>query len=409
MEKYESLEKLYYKKQDIVKEYAARINNPCTYKTELKIYPILKGNKVPQEEYKLFCLPINELLMKQEKICLNSKQIIEISSELPKAAHQACITDIMSNEIVKTNGLEGVHSTKKEIYDSMSSRKRTRFSGIINKYIQITEGNIETIDFPEEIRKIYDDIFADDILTNPENKLDGKLFRKEGVYIHSGMNNVHTGDSSEELIIKHLEDLIEFRNRKDVPFLIKASIVHYYFEYIHPFYDGNGRFGRFLFSMYLARKVDIFTGLSLSYSIFGDKNKYSNLFKETSSPRNKGELTFFVLGMLEFILNGQKSIIEMLKDKKLQLDYAEDYLNKLKKDKKLEKIETEALFIYMQNYIFAKENPLTDDELLPYIKELKSIRTLRKYLNRLTDLGLITTVNKKPIVRTASDQIKNII
>ena len=177
------------------------------------------------------------------------------------------------------------------------------------------------------------------------------------------MNNVHTGDSSEELIIKHLEDLIEFMNRKDVPFLIKASIVHYYFEYIHPFYDGNGRFGRFLFSMYLARKVDIFTGLSLSYSIFGDKNKYSNLFKETSSPRNKGELTFFVLGMLEFILNGQKSIIKMLKDKKLQLDYAEDYLNKLKKDKKLEKIETEALFIYMQNYIFAKENPLTDDEL----------------------------------------------
>ena len=65
--------------------------------------------------------------------------------------------------------------------------------------------------------------------------------------------------------------------------------------------------------------------------------------------------------------------------------------------------------LYMQNYIFAKENPLTDDELLPYIKELKSVRTLRKYLNRLTDLGLITTVNKKPIVRTASDQIKNII
>ena len=409
MIKYEALEKLYYKKQDVDKEYALRINNPCAYNTELKIYPVLKGNKITEKEYKLFCLPTNELLMKQEKIFLNSKNIIEISSELPKAAHEACRYDIMSNEIVKTNGLEGVHSTKKEIYESMPSRKSTRFSGIVKKYIQIVFGNIEIIDSVEQIRKMYDDIFAEDILKNPENKLDGKLFRKEGVYIHSGMSNVHTGDSSEELIIKHMEVLIEFMNRKDVPSLVKASIVHYYFEYIHPFYDGNGRFGRFLFSMYLARKIDIFTGLSLSYSIFGDKNKYSNLFKETSSPRNKGELTFFVLGMLDFILNGQESIIEMLKDKKLQLDYAKNYLKKLKKDKKLKKIEADALFIYMQNYIFAKENPLTDDELLTYIKELKSVRTLRKYLKNLTDLGLITTINKKPIMRTVSDEIKNII
>lgn len=409
MIKYEALEKLYYKKQDVDKEYVLRINNPCTYNTELKIYPVLKGNKVTQEEYKLFCLPVNELLMKQEKIFLNSKKIIEISSELPKAAHVACRYEIMSNEIVKTNGLEGVHSTKKEIYDSMPSRKSTRFSGIVKKYIQIVLGNIEKIDSVEEIRKMYDDIFAEDILKNPENELNGKLFRKDGVYIHNGMNNVHTGDSSEELIIKHLEELIEFMNRKDVPSLIKASIVHYYFEYIHPFYDGNGRFGRFLFSMYLARKTDIFTGLSLSYSIFGDKNKYSNLFKETSSPRNKGELTFFVLGMLDFILNGQESIIEMLKDKRLQLDYAKDYLKKLKKEKNLDEIEADALYIYMQNYIFAKQNPLTDEELLRYIEGVKSVRTLRKYLSNLTDLGLITTVSKKPLIRVVSDEIKSVI
>ena len=409
MIKYEALEKLYYKKQDVDKEYALRINNPCAYNTELKIYPVLKGNKITEKEYKLFCLPVNELLMKQEKIFLNSKKIIEISSELPKAAHVACRYEIMSNEIVKTNGLEGVHSTKKEIYDSMPSRKSTRFSGIVKKYIQIVLGNIEKIDSVEEIRKMYDDIFAEDILTNPENKLDGILFRKDGVYIHNGMNNVHSGDSSEELIIKHLEELIEFMNRKDVPSLIKASIVHYYFEYIHPFYDGNGRFGRFLFSMYLARKTDIFTGLSLSYSIFGDKNKYSNLFKETSSPRNKGELTFFVLGMLDFILNGQESIIEMLKDKRLQLDYAKDYLKKLKKEKNLDEIEADALYIYMQNYIFAKQNPLTDEELLRYIEGVKSVRTLRKYLNDLTDLGLITTVNKKPLTRVVSDEIKSVI
>lgn len=77
-------------------------------------------------------------------------------------------------------------------------------------------------------------------------------------------STIHTGDSSEEMILDHINNLIEFMNKNDLPSLIKGAIVHYYFEYIHPFYDGNGRFGRYLFSMYLARKIDIYTGLSLS-------------------------------------------------------------------------------------------------------------------------------------------------
>lgn len=90
----------------------------------------------------------------------------------------------------------------------------TRFSGIINKYIQIISGDIEKIDSVEQIRKMYDDIFAEDILKNPENKLDGKLFRKESIHISDGLKKIHTGDSSEELILKHLEDLVKFMNKK---------------------------------------------------------------------------------------------------------------------------------------------------------------------------------------------------
>lgn len=114
------------------------------------------------------------------------------------------------------------------------------------------------------------------------------------------------------------------------------------------------------------------------------------------------------MGMLDFIIKGQDSIIEMLKDKKLQLDYARDYLEKLEKEKHLDKIEADALFIKMQNYIYAKQNPLTDDDVLGYT-ELKSVRTLRKYLNRLTDIGLLSIANKKPLTRIVSDEVKNII
>ena len=409
MAQYESLEKLYFKGENVVEEYKKRIENYCTYNTELKIYPILRGERQVKEQYSLFCLPINEINLLQEKIFLNSKEIMTLDSELPAAAKFACINDIMTNEITKTNGIEGVYSTKKEIYESMDQKKTTRYSGIVNKYTQIILNNIENIDSPEQIRKMYDDIFSEDILKNPENKLDGTLFRKGRINVSNEASNIHSGDPSEETIVEHINDLIKFMNRKDIPSLLKASIVHYYFEYIHPFYDGNGRFGRFLFSMYLARKVDIYTGLSLSYSIFEDRKKYAELFLNTSKVKNYGEATFFVIGMLNFIINGQESIIQMLKDKILKLNYAEKYIKSIESSFNLSEIECNILFIYIQNYIFAKENPLPDKELLKYVEGIKSIQTLRRHLDNLTTLGLITLISKKPLIRTISNTIKEVL
>lgn len=315
----------------------------------------------------------------------------------------------MTNEITKTNGIEGVHSTKKEIYESIDQKKTTRYSSIVNKYTQIILNNIENIDSPEQIRKMYDDIFLEDILKNPENKLDGTLFRKGRINVSNRASNIHSGDPSENTIIEHISDLIKFMNRKDITALLKASIVHYYFEYIHPFYDGNGRFGRFLFSMYLARKVDIYTGLSLSYSIFEDRKKYAELFLNTSKVKNYGEVTFFVIGMLNFIVNGQESIIQMLKDKILKLNYAKKYIDSIETSYSLSEIECNILFVYIQNYIFAKENPLPDKELLKYVKGIKSIQTLRRHLDNLTTLDLITLVSKKPLIRTISNTIKEVL
>ncbi|WP_291255368.1 Fic family protein [Fusobacterium sp.] len=409
MIQYESLEKLHFKGENVVEEYQKRIENYCTYNTELKIHPILRGERVVKEQYSLFCLPINEINFLQEKIFLNSKEIMALDSELPNAAKFACINDIMTNEITKTNGIEGIHSTKKEIYESMEQKKNTRYSGIVNKYTQIVLNNIENIDSPEQIRKMYDDIFSEDILKNPENKLDGVLFRNGRINVSNGTSNIHSGDPSENTIVEHISDLIKFMNRKDIPSLIKASIVHYYFEYIHPFYDGNGRFGRFLFSMYLARKIDIYTGLSLSYSIFGDRKKYAELFLNTSKVKNYGEVTFFVIGMLNFIVNGQESIIQMLKDKILKLNYAEKYIKSIEYSFNLSEIECNILFIYIQNYIFAKENSLSDKELLKYVEGIKSIQTLRRHLDNLTDLGLIDLNSKKPLIRIISNTIKEVL
>ena len=407
MKEYESLIKLYYKHFDTKEVYKSRIESPCAYVTDLEISPILRGERVKDVKFPLFYVSLVELSLLEQNIFYNSKEITSLSSRLPRTANLACVRDIMMNEIEKSNGIEGVHSTKKELYESINSEKTTRFYGIVNKYIQIIEEKTKKIETPKEIRDLYDEIFKKDILKNPENQLDGVLFRKDRIHVSDSKNStIHTGDSSENMILDHINSLIEFMNKQNLPSLVKAAIVHYYFEYIHPFYDGNGRFGRYLFSMYLARKIDIYTGLSLSYAIFENKKKYSDLFLNTSNVKNYGEVTFFIKGMLEFIIKGQESIIEMLNDKILKLTYAESYIDKLK-DIGLE--EKNILYVYIQNYIFAKDNPLKDKELLNYTSNINSLPTLRRYLKELTDLDYITMVSKKPIIRTVSNKVKEIL
>lgn len=386
---------------NIEEELRRRLENPCVYKTSLYILPILRGERV-LKEVELFFLPINDILMLQDEIMQNSKEILKLSGELPKIAQKYCIREIMINEITKSEGIEGVHTTKKDVYNSMNSTKIDRLSGIIKKYKQITEKKIEKIDSAKEIRRIYDEIFDEEILINPENRLDGKLFRKNSVFITDGFKNIHLGDLTEEIILKHIEDLIKFSNRKDISFLFKACIAHYYFEYIHPFYDGNGRCGRMIFSMYLARKLDIFTGLSLSYAIFSEKEKYSKLFLNTSSSKNFGEVTFFIKGMMEFIKKGQKSIKEMLENKIEKLNFSRDYLVNLE----LNDSEKKIMCIYIQNNIFS-EFSLKDKELS---KILEINRTkLKIHIENLIKKGYLVEISKNPMIHVIDDGLKEVL
>lgn len=400
MNEYKELSKLYYSGYNVEEELKKRLDNPCVYKSGLVINPILRGQR-QSESFEVFYLPLQEILLLEEEIFINSKEILGLSLKLPGIAKKYAIHEIMINEIIKSNGIEGVHTTKKELYDTINSKKTMRLSGIINKYQQIIEEKINEINSVEEIRKMYDDIFSEDILKNPSNVLDGKLFRKEKIYISDGMSNIHSGDKNEEEIIKHLEELINFMNKKDTNYLIKACISHYFLEYVHPFYDGNGRFGRVLLSTYLSKKLDVFTGLSLSYAIFEEKEKYSKLFLNVSKSNNCGEITFFIKGLFEIIIKGQRSIKEMLSNKILKLEFSEKFLYGLD----LEEEENKILYIYIQDFIFSGRPSMKDNDLENILKI--SRYKLNRYLDVLKEKNYIIQYQKLPSVHMLTDDLKH--
>lgn len=408
--KYENLIKLYYKKQNIEVEYIKRIENPSTLITDLKINPIKRGNKILDKEYSLFYVNLMEHTLLQEIIIKNSNKINLISNELPQIAIKDIIIKILSNELYKTNKIEGIETVKSEIHTSLKDNKKlnnksNKLDGIIKKYKDIMEKNFKDtqhIDNLSSFRKIYDEMF-EDFEKSGNYKLDGKYFRKDTVKVINGLGNtIHIGINGEEAIEKNIEDLIQFMNRKDIPFLVKASISHFFFEYIHPFYDGNGRFGRYLLSLYLARKLDILTAFSVSYSISKNLDDYYKSFVEVEDVNNYGEITFFVENILETIKSGQEMIIELLSDSIMKFNHSMEILKEI--TKKLSEKENIMLQIYLQNYLFNDFEEITNAELSYIIGDLTQ-QTINKYTQELENKGYLVKIKQRPLTYTLSDKI----
>ena len=408
--KYEKLIKLYYKKKNIDKEYIKRIENPATLITELKINPMKKGNKILDKEYSLFYVNLLEHTLLQEKIVKNSNKINYISNRLPTIAIKEIIMKILSNELYKTNKIEGIETVKSEIHSSLkddriSNKKSNKLDGIIKKYKDIMENNFEDtehIDSLSSFRKIYDEMF-EDFEKSGNYKLDGKYFRKDTVKVINGLGKtIHIGVNGEEAIETNIEDLIQFMNIKDIPFLVKASISHFFFEYIHPFYDGNGRFGRYLLSLYLARKLDNLTAFSVSYSISRNLDDYYKSFVEVEDINNYGEITFFVENILKTIKNGQEMIIELLNDSVMRFKHSMEILDELTKE--LSEKENIILQIYLQNYLFNDFEELTNVELTSIIGDLTQ-QTINKYTQELEKKGYLIKIKQRPLTYSLSKKI----
>ncbi|WP_438840341.1 Fic family protein [Enterococcus sp. AZ050] len=168
---------------------------------------------------------------------------------------------------------------------------------------------------------------------------------KNGKRVHQGIGN---SKNAEVYIISELEKLVKFMNKHDVPSLEKC-VSHYYLEYIHPFYDGNGRLGRFIACSYLSRKLDFLSAISFSSSIKKQKGVYGTAFSEASNPRNHGELTIFIIEMFGLLVKGQENIIDNLRVGKSSFDAIASYLDTLS----LNELQSSILFVLSQDYLFS--------------------------------------------------------
>lgn len=318
--KFISLTKYFYQhtQEEYETEYIRRLEAPFTVHFNI---PIHQYNR--KKAYPAFLCYTGEILRLVEKFYKTYEQFLYTVNTVPPVVLYQFTRLSIVEEVKSTNDIEGVRSTKKEIREIIEKKGTHyhRLQSVVHQYLELLGEEEIKFDTCHDIRNFYDDFTHQEIIReNPQNRLDGSLFRKEPVQIEAATGKtIHQGLYPESRIIEALDQALRILHSEEYPLLIRLALFHYFFVYIHPFYDGNGRTDRFITSYFLSRQFHRLLAVRLSIYIKRNQSRYYHMLEEADSERNRGDMTPFVMGFLEILIGSTEDTIGVLSRKNEQM------------------------------------------------------------------------------------------
>ena len=323
--------------------------------------------------YKNVNLKTNKIL---EQLTVSSRALAELkgyANTIPNM--HILINAVTINEAKDSSAIENIVTTHDDIYKVLTE------SGFKE------ENAKEVVDYRNAIWAGYEQIKKDGFInTNTIVKIQGIIehnnagIRKlPGTELKNSLTGetIYTPPQNEEEIRDYLRNLEKFINNNEdgIDPLIKVCLIHYQFESIHPFYDGNGRTGRILNILYLVlNKLIDSPILYLSKYINKTKQEYYKLFNEVRNNNNYEEWILYILKGIEITSKETITLIEKIQDE--MKNFKEEFRTKLPKIYSKELLESLFYEVYTK---------------IAYIEKACDVTrlTATSYLNQLEEIGLL--------------------
>lgn len=287
-------------------------------------------------------------------------------------------------EALLSSQIEGTQATLEDVLDPLIEKNINRNVADVVNYIKATEFAIERLKSLPLCNRLLREAHA--VLmqgVRGQEKNSGE-FRTSQNWIGaqgSSIRNARYIPPNPQDMEDAMSDLEKYINGDDsLDVLIKAALIHYQFETIHPFLDGNGRIGRLLITLFLMEKKALHSpALYLSYYLKRNRIEYYDRMSEVRAKNNYEQwIRFFLLAVKESAEEASETIL------KLQALH----------NRNLARIDQTGRYGKTQGIVFdyIEKNPIID--IGKTSQELKiSFNTAATHISRLQELGILVQTN----------------
>lgn len=215
---------------------------------------------------------------------------------------------LFTHEVKFNNAVEEYKDDVELIEKTISNPRKNNLTAQERRIMNLYKGyryisGVEKEINKDNLKKLYD-ILSANLLSLDDLEHMGEYYRNEPVYIFFS-DNINTppdeGINAEEVEF-YMEQLFSFIKEKSPTDLtdhyIKSQIMHFYFVYIHPYFDINGRTSRTMSLWYLLNN-EVYPYIIFNRGISLQKNSYYKVIRKS---KNSADITPFLEYMLKTVL-----------------------------------------------------------------------------------------------------------
>ena len=313
-----------------------------------------------------------------KKTIASSRALSELKGAITNLPNPSLFIDTINlQEARASSAIENIITTQDELFKASIAEKKNE-NPATKEVIHYKDALWHGI---EQIKKrpiLTTNLFIEIMQIIKENT--SSIRNAPGTQLKNPITNkvIYTPPEGEHIIrekLKNLEDFIHADDTLDP--LIKMAIIHYQFEAIHPFFDGNGRTGRIILLLYLklTNLLDL-PALYLSSYIIEHKDTYYTNLRKVTEEGNWEDWILYMLDMVEQTASkGRQQITEI---EKLMNDMGVEI------QKLLPKMYSKDLMEELFRLPYTKRNQLEK-------AGLGNLKTVGNYLITLEKAGFLTS------------------